>query len=291
MRKWGLFGLAALLVAPLLLSLTASAQDLYILDILTHPERYYNRTVTITGQVQAVQAAQTGTTRGQYTIFDDSTPKTLTVKSETLPTIGKIYKITGMIQADPAQENVPIMKEQSRSSTGSSSTTLIILVIAAVVFLVLLFLLFRIMSKSKGKASGAPVIRPAAGQAGPDLNKTIRVPPAAAGPAKTQVYLNLGASLVVEKGPDAEKEFPLHLLITTIGRAGARKNEVELNDETVSKEQASIHYDNTKKEFTLVNESKTNPTRVDQKEIGEPVVIAGGALIEMGRTVLRFKKG
>lgn len=290
MRKWGIFGLAALLVAPLLFSLTASAQDLYILDILTHPERYYNRTVTITGQVQAVQAAQTGTTRGQYTIFDDSTPKTLTIKSETLPTIGKIYKITGMITADPAQENVPVMKEQSRSSTGSSSTTLVILVIAAVVFLVLLFFLFRVMSKSKGKASGAPVIRPT-GQPGPDLNKTIRVPPAAPAPSKTQVYLNLGASLVAEKGPDAEKEFPLHLLVTTIGRTGARKNEIELNDETVSKEQASIHYDNTKKEFTLVNESKTNPTRVDQKEISEPVALTGGAVIEMGRTVLRFKKG
>lgn len=292
MLRRGAFWLAASFAVPFFLSVTASAQDIYILDILSHPERFYNRTVTLVGQVQSVQAAQPGTSRGQYAIFDDSTPNLLTVKSEKLPKIGKIYKIIGTLIADPAQTNVPVLKEESRSSPSSSSLTTIILIAAAAVFLILLVFLLRYLSKSKAPTHGAPVIRPAQGGAPtPDMGKTIRVAPTAEpASAKTQVYLNLGATIVVEKGADAGREYPLHLLVLAIGRPGARKNDIELTDGTVSKEQATIRYNNIKKEFTLVNESQTNPTRVNGADVAEPVVLADGAVIEIGKTALRFKK-
>jgi len=294
MKLKGASGIAAALALLLVCSLSALAQDLFLVDILGHPERFYNRSVTLTGQVQAVQAIPVGTERGQYTISDESTTNTLTVKTDRLPKIGTTYKIRGMLVADPAQANVPILKEESRSSTGSNST-MIILVLAGLVFLVLLILLLRLMSKSKAGARSAPVIKPvphAPGAGSPDLAKTIRVAPGAeAAAAKTQVFLNLGATIVVDKGPDAGKEFSLHTLSSAIGRPGARKNDIELTDGTVSKEQASIHYDNTKKEFSIVNESQTNPTRVNQVDIAGPTVIADGAVIEIGKTVLRFKKG
>ncbi len=293
MLRRGAFWLAASFAVPFCLSLAASAQDVYILDILGHPERFYNRTVTIIGQVQSVQAIQSGTSRGQYTIFDDSTPNPLTVKSESLPKIGKIFTITGTLIADPARVNVPVLMEESRSSPGSSLITTAILIAAAVVFLILLVLLLRYLSRSKTAGHGAPVIRPGQGGAAtPDMGKTIRVAPAAEpASAKTQVYLNLGATIVVEKGADAGKEYPLHMLVIGVGRPGARKNDIELTDGTVSKEQATIRYDNIRKEFTLVNESQTNPTRVNGADVAEPVVLADGAGIEMGKTVLRFKKG
>jgi pSer/pThr/pTyr-binding forkhead associated (FHA) protein len=293
MRLKGAFGIAAALALLLVCSLSALAQDVFLRDIFGHPERYYNLPVTVSGTVQAVQANPVGTERGQYTISDESTTNTLTVKTERLPKIGVTYKIRGILVADPARDNVPMLKEESRSSPGTSSTT-IVLILAGIVFLVLLVLLLRLMSKSKTGPRSAPVIRPASrasAAASPDLAKTIRVPPGAdAAPGKTQVYLNLGASIVVDKGPDAGKEFPLHTLATAIGRPGARKNDIELTDGTVSKEQATVRYDNTKKEFSIVNESSTNPTRVDQKELSGPTVIADGAVIEIGKTVLRFKK-
>jgi pSer/pThr/pTyr-binding forkhead associated (FHA) protein len=248
----------------------------------------------VSGTVQAVQANPVGTQRGQYTITDDSSATALAVKTERLPKIGETYKIRGTLIADPARDNIPMLKEESRSSTSSNSTT-IILVVAGLVFLILLVLLLRLMSKSKTGKSGAPVIKPVAhapAAGSPDLAKTIRVAPGAeAAAAKTQVYLSLGASIIVDKGADAGKEFPLHTLATAIGRPGARKNDIELTDGTVSKEQASIHYDNTKKEFSIVNESQTNPTRVNQVDITAPTLIADGAVIEIGKTVLRFKKG
>jgi pSer/pThr/pTyr-binding forkhead associated (FHA) protein len=293
MRLKGALGPGAAIAMLFLFSLSAFAQDLYLVDVLGHPERFYNRKVTLAGQVQSVQANPVGTERGQYTITDESTTNALTVKTERLPKIGVTYKISGTLIADPAQGNVPILKEESRSSPGTSSTT-IVLILAGLVFLVLLVLLLRLMSKSKTGPRSAPVIRPASrapAAASPDLAKTIRVTPGAdAAPAKTQVYLNLGASIVVDKGPDAGKEFPLHTLATAIGRPGARKNDIELTDGTVSKEQATVRYDNTKKEFSIINESSTNPTRVDQKELSGSTVIADGAVIEIGKTVLRFKK-
>ena len=293
MRLKGARKIAAIAALLLVACLSALAQDIFLRDIFGHPERYYNLPVAVTGTVQAVQANPVGTQHGQYTITDDSSTVALTVKTERLPKIGETYKIHGLLVADPARDNVPMLKEDGRSSTASNST-LIIIIVAGAALLALLFVLLRLISKSKAGKGGAPVIKPvqkAPAAGSPDLAKTMRVaPPAEAAGAKTQVFLNLGASIIVDKGADAGKEFPLHTLATAIGRPGARKNDIELTDGTVSKEQASIHYDNTKKEFSIVNESQTNPTRVNQAEISGPKVIADGAVIEIGKTVLRFKK-
>jgi len=111
-------------------------------------------------------------------------------------------------------------------------------------------------------------------------------------PFKMPAFIRLGADIVVEKGTnkDQDKKFPLHQPVTSIGRPGTRKNDIELNDETVSKEQASIYYDKLKKEFSVANESATNPTRVNGRPISSPIILENGALLEIGLTVLRFKK-
>jgi len=279
MRKRGFIVAVIVAAAPIILSAAAAAQDVYIDDILTRPERFYNRIVTLIGQVQSVATSQGGLSRGSYAIIDDSTTKALTVKTNSLPRKGKIYKITGRLIADPAQASVPVLMENERSSMGGSSITSAVLLIGGTALVILLAVFFVLLSKSGKLGKAGPAARPAsaAGASG------------AAG--KTQVFLNLGASLVVEKGADQGKEFPLHTLATLIGRAGARKNEVELADETVSKIQATLRYDNTKKEFTLVNESATNPTTVNGQPVTEPTVVAVGSTIEIGKVVLRLKKG
>jgi hypothetical protein len=112
-----------------------------------------------------------------------------------------------------------------------------------------------------------------------------------ADPAETQVYRSLGASLVLESGPDKDRVYTLRLMKTTIGRPGGRLNDIEITDGTMSKEQASLLYDNAKKEFTLLNESATNPTFVDGVEVAGPTILRDGAAVGMGKVSLRFKVG
>lgn len=306
MKKSWLVVWLFIVCAPVVLAVSASAEQVWITDILANPARYWNRTVTVIGQVQAVTAKPEGTTRGFYTILDDSCPKALTVRSDELPPLGRSYSVTGVIIQDPDDATKPILKEVSRSAPGMASTTLYLLIGAGVLFLALLVTFIVLLTKPKKAAAPAtirprpqdtvrPGPRPAA--SAPDLDKTTKLPSGPAAPAyavpapdKTQVFMSLGADLIIEKGPEKGKEFTIHKQVMTIGRPGARKNDIELADDTVSKDQASIYYDNTKKQFTIANESATNPTKVNGQHVSGPTLIENGALIEMGRTVFRFKK-
>ncbi len=297
MKRNRILMMMAVVGLSLVFAASAGAQETWIIDILGNPARYWNTTVTVVGQVQAVAPNPAGTTRGTYTILDESCPNPLTIRTNDLPPVSRNFKVTGVIIQDPTAANVPIMKEISRSAPGMANATLYLLIAAGAAFLFLLIIFIVLLTKPKKRAAAEETIRPAARPSAPvDPSKTTRiasVPPtvaAAPGGAKTQVFLSLGADIVVDKGPDKGKEFPLHQQVTTVGRPGTRKNDIELNDDTVSKEQAAIYYDNVKKEFTVANESVTNPTRVNGQPISGPTLIKNGALIELGRTVLQFKK-
>jgi len=284
MRQRRAILLLAIFVQPALLAVAGWAAQTGIIDILANPARFWNLKVTVVGQVQTVQAVPEGTTKGYYQLLDDTGPTALTVRSNELPLVGRSYAVTGVVIQDPTKPNIPVLKESSRSSPGGGSGTLVILVVAVLV-LAGLAVTFLVVLKRPRPAAGAAA-RPAPGAA-----KTVKVPAAApAAGDKTQVFMNLGADLVVERGPDKGKEFPLYKPQMSIGRPGSRKNDVELGDETVSKDQASISYDAVRKTFTIVNESSTNPTRVNGEVVAAPLLLAPGAEIEMGRTLLRFKK-
>jgi hypothetical protein len=305
MKKRGLVTACSAAFLCLMVATSAFAQTTWIVDILANPARFWNTTITVSGQVQTVTPNPAGTTRGTYTLLDESCPNPLTIRTDDLPPVSRNFKVRGVIIQDPAAANVPIMKELSRSAPGLASTTLYLLVGAGVVFVVLLVIFIVLLTKPRRAVTPAETIRPAARPAAAptvvppppiiDASKTTKiptagVPPPAPSPVKTQVFISLGADIVIDKGPDKGKEFALHQQVTTIGRPGTRKNDVELNDDTVSKEQASIYYDNVKKQFTVANESATNPTRVNGQTISGPTLIENGSLLEMGRTVLRFKK-
>ena len=312
-RKTVFLAAAAVVLIPLLFSGTVFAADVWIVDIQANPARYWNVTVTVTGQVRTVTADPIGTTRGTYTIFDESSPNPLTVRTNDLPPIGRNYSVTGVIIQDPNQANIPLLRELRRDSPGMSSTMLYLLIGAGVVFFFLLILFIVLLNKPKKPPVTQETIRPGyrpttvappppapaptpapapAPTPVPDFSRTTKLPPEApaATPAKTAVFVNLGAEIVVEKGPDKGKEFTLHQQVTAIGRPGSRKNDVELGDDSVSKTQASIYYDAATKRFSIANESATNPTKVNNAEVSGPVLLEDGAGIEMGKTVLRFKK-
>lgn len=302
-----------LLTLPLVVPSPASAQQAWIVDILANPARHWNMTVTLVGQVQTVTADPVGTTRGTYQLLDDSCPNPIVVRTTDLPPVGKMFSVTGVIIQDPAAAGTPILKEVSRTTPGMSSTMMYLLIGAGVLFLGLLVVFIALLVKPKKAAAPLPAtvrarpaetVRPMPPPPAPapppppvaamDAAKTAKIPPSAsyAAPSAdaTQRFTSLGADLVIEKGPDKGREYSLHLPVTTIGRHGARKNDLELSDETVSKDQASIYYDLAQKTFSIANESATNPTKVNGVPITGPTRLDHDCLIELGRTVVRFKK-
>ncbi len=302
-RKFFIYALSGLLLFGFLTTNAMAVQE-WISDILANPARYWNKTVTVIGDIQTVTANPPGTTRGTYTILDDSGQNPMVIQTKDLPPIGKTYQVTGVIMQDPNNANVPIMKELKRSTPGMASNMKILLIAGGALFLILLIVFIVLLAKPKTAAAPQPTIRPAPRPmppppppAAPAPDKTTRIPtartaPPAAAPSadKTQVFMSLGAEIVVDKGPDKGKEFTLHKQVTMIGRAGARKNDIILGDDTVSKEQCSVYYDNASKQFTIKNESQTNVTQVNSQMVTEPTALNNGDQIEMGKSVLIFKK-
>ena len=301
-----------LLIAALLVVAVAGqtmAADVWIADILANPARYWNTTVTVTGQVQNAVSNPPGTIRGNYTLLDDSIPTPLVVRTKELPPVGQNFSVTGVIIQDPNQATVPILNELERRSPGMEPWLKALLIGGVALFAVLLVIFVSMLLKPKKHetpeatvyaapptpaAAPAPqptVPAPAADSATRKIPSAGTAAPAATpGGDKTQVFMNLGAELVIEKGPDAGRTTALHKPATTIGRPGARKNDLELSDDTVSKEQAALLYDNNTREFTISNESMTNPTLVNKKVVAEPTLLQDGDKIEMGGTILRFQK-
>lgn len=306
--------LLSLLVFGFLIGIFTSnafAQKQWIVDVLSNPSRYWNVSVTVVGQVQKTTPNPIGTTRGTYTLVDDScTDKfpLITVKTKDLPPEGKTFEVTGMVIQDPNNATKPLINEIKRTSPGMPTSMKYILIGGGVIFLFLLIVFIVLLTKPKATPKIQPTARPAVRPTSPtpesrptpatappviEPPKTRQVPPSAEPspePVKTRAFMSLGAEIAVEKGPDQGKELTLHKQVTTIGRPGARKNDIELSDDTISKEQASIFYDNTTREFSITNESTTNPTMVNKRVLTESTALKDNDAIEAGESVLRFKK-
>jgi hypothetical protein len=123
--------------------------------------------------------------------------------------------------------------------------------------------------------------------AAPRAMATQVVPPPA--PKATEVYFDLGMELVATDGPDRGKRFPITKPTITMGRGGARQNDITLSDGTVSREHAKIIYAAAEKTYRLINESATNPARLNGNPI-DAVVIKDGDTIQVGATILKFGK-
>jgi hypothetical protein len=97
------------------------------------------------------------------------------------------------------------------------------------------------------------------------------------------------ATLYVEEGKHAGQSYQLHKKYLTIGRS--YDNDICLEDTLVSRHHASI----TRREdgtYLLRDEGSANGTNVDgwRLEISRNHVLEDGARIELGRTVLIFRK-
>lgn len=284
-----------MLCLVLALSAPAQAKDEWINDILIAPARYWNMQVTLIGEVQNVNANPAGTTRGTYTLLDDSCPNTIVVRTKDLPPVGRAFRVTGIVMQDPANAAVPVIKELERAGAGGFSGQTRTLLIALGVLMALLVIVFLVLLlKPKKSASAQPgaqaVITPQSRREGPKgPAPTIFVPRGAPHGGETQLLLNPIAELSVEQGSDRGKVFTVTTNTCTIGRSGTRINDVQLSDPTVSKEQASLYYDAGSGKLSILNESAKNPTRVNGVVVEGTAPLKGNDLIEMGKTALRIK--
>jgi hypothetical protein len=285
----------ALFVLVLALSVPAQAKEEWINDILTTPNRYWNMQVTLIGEVQNVNANPAGTTRGTYTLLDDSCPNPIVVRTKDLPPVGRAFRVTGVVMQDPANAAVPVIKELERAQAGGLSgqtRTLLIALGALMAVLVVVFLVLLLRPKKGATAQPAAqaVITPQARHEGPrPAAPTIVVPRGAPKGGETQLLQNPIAELTVEQGNERGKVFTITTSTCTIGRAGTRANDVQLSDPTVSKEQASLYHDAGSGKISIVNESSKNPTRVNGVVVEGTAPLKGNDLIEMGKTALRIK--
>ena len=306
-------GLAALAVLD---GVPASLAQEWIADIRAVPQRHVNREVSVEGQVMAATPNPAGTTRGTYMLVDDSDPNGIAVRTRDLPPPGRECRVAGTVVQDPAT-GAFLIDEISRTPIGQPAWLIPALIGLGVLVLLLGWALVRTL-RGSGQVAPTPAhayagatVRPASG---PSAAPTIRPAPAPATAAPgspppfaaptaarndatevldpgeaTEVFRSLGASLRITEGPDAGKSFPIGKAIVLIGRRGRRKNDVTLADTSISREQARISYSEETDSFTLINESRTNPTRVDGVTV-DAKELGNGSSIEMGRTVMKLER-
>jgi hypothetical protein len=218
-------------------------------------------------------------------------------------------------QPAPAPQPAPVTKEvaptvipstPAAKTTGTSMNLIIGIVgLAALIVIVVVVMVMRPKKPAPAPASSyarpvttaaPPPIRPPAPppptsgrtvNAAPRSAATQVVPPPA--PKATEVYFDLGMELAVTDGPDRGKRFPITKLSITLGRSGARQNDVTLSDGTVSREHAKIIYASAEKTFRLINESTTNPARLNGNPI-DAAVIKEGDIIQIGSSIMKFSK-
>ena len=87
--------------------------------------------------------------------------------------------------------------------------------------------------------------------------------------------------------PYQGRKWPLGQEPVAIGRPGRRLNAVELNDRTVSREQATVAW--TPQGFTLQPETANSPIRVNGEAARGVTSLADGDLIQLGQQLLRLR--
>jgi hypothetical protein len=357
---------AALVAAPIWV--LAQTPEL-IVDILTTPNRYWNRTVVLKGHVRSVAPNPPGTNRGSY-VLRDSSDADLTVLTTELPAQGREYTVTGLVEQATAGENVPHLREYNRragtestppqtvqrrpapapsprattpaaapaaaappvaapapqappvvvvqqpGAADGSSTLLYVVLGALAVLSVLLVAMFwprraapaappqtvmpppptampprpgaDFTARASAAAPPAGTVLPPGGAPTKAVAQKSMAAPSAA--KATELFMDLGAELIATEGPDRGKHFSLTKPRIGIGRqGGSRLNEIALNDETVSREHAKIVYTASDKSFRLINESNTNPVRVNGSPV-DSVLLQDNDVLQLGATALKFRK-
>ena len=295
-----------LLAIAFLLAGCGPDPDTWIQEIETSPDRYWNTSIVVEGRVIEAVPEPRGTREGYYFLQDESSPRGIAIRTGELPSPGENIRVAGLVQQDPANPGTTIIRENSRYTNhdqqllwaGGAAVAL------GAILLGLLFTLF-IRSGSRRSRRARPAMATSGGSAWASGGDAGGAPAwatagggAAGGPAtsadRTRAFddatktFDLYGFFKVQSGPDAPAEFPLGGSPVLVGRGGGRENQVELTDETVSREQARILKDRENGRVMLINESLTNRTKVNGAPV-DSAALSPGDEIRMGATVMEFQ--
>lgn len=257
-------------------------------DINAMVQRFWNRPVSLEGQVVSVQADPIGTSRGVYLLIDDSDRNGIRVQSKNLPAPGEVFRISGLVIQDPQNTRLPLIQETDRSRVNNPLFLYLMIgsgLLAIVLFGALIYTLVR---------RPAPVMAeavPAQSWGGPrgvvDDAPTIRHDQAADDPTVKFEYW--GHRLEIVEGPDRGKSIQVGVSPLLIGRGGGRTNHLELSDRTVSRSQCAIRRHPKTGEYAVEHQGGTNDTLVGGKPI-QAAPLAPGSRIRVGATVIELVK-
>ena len=87
-----------------------------IVDVLTAPNKYWNRAVTFKGHVTSAKANPPGTQRGTF-MFRDSTDRDIEVQTTDLPSVGTEFFVYGTVLQLTIDTKVPVVHEDARAAS------------------------------------------------------------------------------------------------------------------------------------------------------------------------------
>lgn len=95
--------------------------------------------------------------------------------------------------------------------------------------------------------------------------------------------------VVVVKGPGRGGYRPVYMGMNSVGRSSGQRIRLDFGDDSISREEhAFITYDEKARVYYLQHGGKSNLVRLHNQPVLMPVELKGGALISIGKTILRF---
>lgn len=202
---------------------------------------------------------------GAY-LLRDGIGDTVMVLTRRLPSAGIDCRVSGIVGQTPENALKPLVLEAQRSRPLRDLSVilgLLVLVVGSVPPAVIrLKRLQRVPVLPSGFAS--PAVDP---------------PPVRPGVA-------YALDLVVVAGPDTGKRHTFRSDRILVGRPGLRRNDISLDDQTVSRKQAVILRDDRIGGYKIRNEGRTNPLKVNGRPC-DAVALRDGDLLTVGLTTLQ----
>lgn len=87
-----------------------------IVDVLTRPNKFWNKTVTLRAHVVSVKPDPPGTNRGSYK-FRDNSDRDIDVMTGDLPAVGTEFFVYGTVLQLTIDTKVPVVQEDARGAT------------------------------------------------------------------------------------------------------------------------------------------------------------------------------
>ncbi len=271
MNRKACFSLIVILVFAYFSSITSA--ETRINDITLEHE---SQVVKLKGKVIATEPKDPDLPdlEGTYTLKDEYSGS-IKVWTEKLPNAGEYVTIKGTVAVD--QDGMLMIRQQPPSLVDLYLKYVVIVAVAAVVILLVVLIILTGRSKQVEPVSVIPGVQPEAA-------KSETTPASAAGP--TEKLIEPRAAMLITEGAYAGKTYNITKADIVIGRGDECDIQLPESDTSVSRQHVRIKHAN--KQYTMINESETNPAKINGEAIASKV-LEDGDEIQLGNTKIQFK--